>query len=112
MVITAELFAHRRSGNHTEAKKHKIKERERPYQEFYFKRKRVCRKTKVVSKTHYFHITVSNLTLGSKVKVTGAKLPLTVKSDKLMNISSVSGPYRPITPYVKPFFTPQLCSQP
>jgi hypothetical protein len=27
-------------------------------------------------------------------------------------ISSVSGPYRPITPYVKPFFTPQLCSQP
>jgi hypothetical protein len=26
--------------------------------------------------------------------------------------SSVSGPYRPITPYVKPFFTPQLCSQP
>ena len=30
----------------------------------------------------------------------------------LKYISSVSGPYRPITPYVKPFFTPQLCSQP
>ena len=27
------------------------------------------------------------------------------------HVSSVSGPYRPITPYVKPFFTPQLCSQ-
>ena len=39
-----------------------------------------------MSKTQYFHITVSNLTLGSKIKVTGAKLPLTVKSDKLMNI--------------------------
>ena len=26
--------------------------------------------------------------------------------------SSVSGPYRPISPYVKPFFAPQLCSQP
>jgi hypothetical protein len=34
-----------RSGSHTEAKKHKIKERERPYQEFYFKGKRLCRKT-------------------------------------------------------------------
>ena len=27
-------------------------------------------------------------------------------------VSSVSGPNRPITPYVKPFFTPQLRSQP
>jgi hypothetical protein len=27
-------------------------------------------------------------------------------------VSSVSEPYRPIIPYVKPFFTPQLCSQP
>ena len=27
-------------------------------------------------------------------------------------ISSVSGPYSAIDPYVKPFFTPQLCSQP
>jgi len=45
LVIKAELFVHRRSGSHTEAKKHKIKERERPYQEFYFKGKRVCRKT-------------------------------------------------------------------
>jgi hypothetical protein len=26
--------------------------------------------------------------------------------------SSVSGPYRPITLYVKPFLAPQLCSQP
>ncbi|CAC5400107.1 unnamed protein product [Mytilus coruscus] len=33
------------SGSVTEAKKHKIKERERPYQEFYFKGKRVCRQT-------------------------------------------------------------------
>ena len=32
------------SCSHTEAKQHKIKERERPYQEFYFKGKRVCRK--------------------------------------------------------------------
>ena len=38
-----------------------------------------------MSKTQYFHITVSNLTLGSNVKVTGAKLPLTFKSDRLMN---------------------------
>ena len=45
MVIKAKHFAHRRSGSHTEAKKHKIKERERPYQEFYFKGKRVHRKT-------------------------------------------------------------------
>jgi hypothetical protein len=28
-----------RSGSHTEAKRHKIKERERPYQELYFKGK-------------------------------------------------------------------------
>jgi hypothetical protein len=28
------------------------------------------------------------------------------------DISSVSGPYRPITPYVKPFFPPELCNQP
>ncbi|CAC5415024.1 unnamed protein product [Mytilus coruscus] len=40
MIIKAELFAHRCSGSVTEAKKHKIKERERPYQEFYFKGKR------------------------------------------------------------------------
>ena len=39
------MFAHRHSGSVTEAKKHKIKERERPYQEFYFKGKRVCRQT-------------------------------------------------------------------
>jgi hypothetical protein len=39
-----------------------------------------------MSKTQYFHITVSNLTLRSQVKVTGATLPYTVKSDKLMNI--------------------------
>lgn len=45
MIIKAELFAHRRSGSVIEAKKHKIKERERPYQEFYFKGKRVCRQT-------------------------------------------------------------------
>lgn len=45
IVIKSQLFAHRRSGSHTEAKKHKIKERERPFQEFYFKGKRVCRKT-------------------------------------------------------------------
>ena len=45
MIIKAELFSHRRSGDHTEAKKHKIKERERPYQEFYFKGRRVCRQT-------------------------------------------------------------------
>lgn len=31
MIIKAELFAHRRSGSVTEAKKHKIKERECPY---------------------------------------------------------------------------------
>ena len=45
LIIKAELFSHRRSGSHTEAKKHKIKERERPYQEYYFKGKRVCRQT-------------------------------------------------------------------
>ena len=39
-----------------------------------------------MSKIQYFHITVSDLTLGSKVKVTGPKLSLTVKSDQLMNI--------------------------
>ena len=39
-----------------------------------------------MSKTQYFHITVNNLTLRSQVKVTGATLPCTVKSDKLMNI--------------------------
>jgi hypothetical protein len=33
-----------RSGSHTEAKRHKIKERERPYQELYFKGKQGCRK--------------------------------------------------------------------
>ncbi len=33
-----------RSGSHTAAKIHKIKERERPYQEFYFIGKQVCRK--------------------------------------------------------------------
>ena len=33
-----------RSGSLTEAKRHKIKDRERPYQEFYFKGKQVCRK--------------------------------------------------------------------
>jgi hypothetical protein len=31
MIIKAELFAHRRSGSVTEAKKHKIKERECSY---------------------------------------------------------------------------------
>jgi hypothetical protein len=31
MIIKAELFAHTRSGSVTEAKKHKIKERECPY---------------------------------------------------------------------------------
>lgn len=36
LIIKAELFAHRRTGSHTEAKKHKAKERERPYQEFLF----------------------------------------------------------------------------
>lgn len=45
IVIKSQLFAHRRSGSYTEAKKHKIKERERLFQEFYFKRKRVCRKS-------------------------------------------------------------------
>jgi hypothetical protein len=39
-----------------------------------------------MSKIQYFHITVSDLTLGSKFKVTGPKLSLTVKSDQLMNI--------------------------
>ena len=34
-----------RSGSHTEAKRHKIKERERPYQELYFKGMQGCRKT-------------------------------------------------------------------
>jgi hypothetical protein len=33
-----------RSGSHTEAKRYKIKERERPYQELYFKGKQGCRK--------------------------------------------------------------------
>ena len=33
-----------RSGSHTEAKRHKIKERERPYQELYFKGMQGCRK--------------------------------------------------------------------
>ena len=33
-----------RSGSHTEAKTHKIKERERQYQELYFKGKQGCRK--------------------------------------------------------------------
>jgi hypothetical protein len=28
------------------------------------------------------------------------------------DISNVSGLYRPITPYVKPFFLPELCNQP
>ena len=45
LVIKSQLFAHRRTGLHTEAKKHKVKERERPYQEFYFQGKRVCRTT-------------------------------------------------------------------
>lgn len=45
MVIKAELFAHRRSCSHTEAKNDKIKEQKRPYQEFYSKGKRVCRNT-------------------------------------------------------------------
>jgi hypothetical protein len=40
-----ELFNLRmRSCSHRKAKQHKIKERERPYQLFYFKGKRVCRK--------------------------------------------------------------------
>jgi hypothetical protein len=34
-----------RSSSHTEAKRHKIKERERPYQELYFKGMQGCRKT-------------------------------------------------------------------
>ena len=34
-----------RSGSHTEVKIHKIKERERPYQELYFIGKQVCRKS-------------------------------------------------------------------
>ncbi|XP_069108896.1 LOW QUALITY PROTEIN: uncharacterized protein [Argopecten irradians] len=45
ITVKAELFAHRKSGSHTQSKKHKIKERERPYQEFYFNGIRVCRTT-------------------------------------------------------------------
>ena len=45
VVIKVELFSHRRTGSHTEAKKHKTKERERPYQEFYFNGNRICRAT-------------------------------------------------------------------
>ena len=32
--------------------------------------------------------------------------------DKEVHVSSVSGPYSAIDPYVKPFFPPELCSQP
>ena len=42
----------------------------------------------IFSKIQYFHITVSNLILGSKVKVTGEKFPCSVKSVKLMNIQA------------------------
>lgn len=45
ITIKAELFSHRRTGSHTDSKKHKVKERERPYQVFYFLGKRVCRET-------------------------------------------------------------------
>ena len=45
IVIKSQLLAHRRSGSHTNAKKHKVKERERPFQEFFFHGKRVCRST-------------------------------------------------------------------
>ena len=38
-------FIHMHSSSHTEAKRHKIKERERPYQELYFKGMQGCRKT-------------------------------------------------------------------
>ncbi|CAC5392914.1 unnamed protein product [Mytilus coruscus] len=45
LVIKSELFTHRRSGDLTAAKKHKQKDRERPFQEFYFAGHRVCRQT-------------------------------------------------------------------
>lgn len=45
LTIKTELFLHRRSGELTTSKKHKIKERERPHQEFYFNGMRVCRQT-------------------------------------------------------------------
>jgi hypothetical protein len=45
VIGKAELFnLLMRSCSRTEAKKHKLKEQEKPYQEFYFKGKRVCRK--------------------------------------------------------------------
>ena len=40
----------------------------------------------VMSKKRYFHITVCNLTLVSKVKVTGKEYPLAVNLNKLMNV--------------------------
>lgn len=45
IVIKVELFSHRRTGSHTEAKEHKTKERQRPYQEFFFNGNRICRAT-------------------------------------------------------------------
>ncbi|CAC5383670.1 unnamed protein product [Mytilus coruscus] len=45
LVMKSELCTHRRSGDLTTAKKHKQKDRERPFQEFYFVGHRVCRQT-------------------------------------------------------------------
>ncbi|XP_062610795.1 uncharacterized protein LOC134272593 [Saccostrea cucullata] len=44
-ILKVEMFAHRRSGSVTQSKKHREKERERPFQEYYFNGCRVCRTT-------------------------------------------------------------------
>jgi hypothetical protein len=45
LVIKAELFAHRSSGPNTSSNKHKIQERSRPSQQYFFKGFRICRAT-------------------------------------------------------------------
>ena len=45
LVIKAQLLAHRFNGQHTQAKKHKSKEREKAHQKYYFNGLQVCRHT-------------------------------------------------------------------
>jgi hypothetical protein len=45
LVIMTALSTHRRAGKFTEGAKHKVRERQNAYQEYFFKGKRVCRKT-------------------------------------------------------------------
>ena len=45
LVIKVQLLGHRKTGESTDSKKHKIKERERSFQEYFLFGRQVCQKT-------------------------------------------------------------------